>query len=85
MLSRDGLVFSNRMNGDQLVNKGAVRVQLRVPDSGLVFNVVGTHMQSTDSALQVSAMYFVADAASLVVVGGGVVVVSPPSQLTKVA
>jgi len=52
MLSRDGLVFSNRMNGDQLVNKGAVRVQLRVPDSGLVFNVVGTHMQSTDSALQ---------------------------------
>jgi len=52
ILSTDGLVFSHRMNGDQLVNKGALRVRLRAPESGVVFNVIGTHMQSTDTAYQ---------------------------------
>jgi len=52
ILSTDGLIFSNRTTGEQLVNKGALRVRLRAPETGVVFNVIGTHMQATDSSLQ---------------------------------
>lgn len=52
ILSTDGLIFSNRTTGEQLVNKGALRVRVRAPKTGAVFNVIGTHMQATDSSLQ---------------------------------
>ena len=49
------MMFSNRTTGEQLVNKGALRVRLHAPETGAVFNVIGTHMQATDSSLQVNA------------------------------
>jgi len=52
ILSTDGMMFSNRTTGEQLVNKGALRVRLHAPETGAVFNVIGTHMQATDSSLQ---------------------------------
>lgn len=52
ILSTDGMIFTNRTNGEQLVNKGALRVRLRAPETGVHFNVIGTHMQATNSALQ---------------------------------
>lgn len=55
ILRSDGLVFHNRMNGDKLVNKGALRVKVG-SKSGGIFHVVGTHMQSTASSLQKTAV-----------------------------